>query len=262
MQLREIIKKLEIKYPLNSQQSWDNSGLQIGCLDATITKAYVALDVEIEHVNRAIDEGAELLITHHPLFFDSIKSLEKNCFYYELIKMAMTHDINIVSFHTNFDSSPEGMIYTPFDDFWRGGKERFVEEEGQFFGFKTMVDPIALRDFAKQIGNRVATSSPLDIRVYGNPDKIVKSIAFMGGSGGGYVAEAIAMGCDLYITGDVKYHQQQAAQRDGMAVMDLGHGGSEVHFVDIMKTNLEEMGLSVIGSHSFFGSSIHGQCID
>ncbi len=104
MRLSEIIRHLEIVAPPGLAYSWDNSGLQIGRIDAEISKVLVSLDVTPNTVNKAIEIGAELIVSHHPLIFDAQKSFT-NPLHLQLIE----NHIAVYSMHTNLDVVNDGV---------------------------------------------------------------------------------------------------------------------------------------------------------
>lgn len=241
MLIKDIITKIEQKYPLSTQSPWDNSGVQIGDLNQELTGIYISLDAEIANIKEAIKNNCNLIITHHPLIFSGIKRLVKGEFNYSVIELAMAHKLTIYSSHTPFDASPDGMKNTPLLELGEDVNYDFVEEDHITFGTTMNVAPQSLSEFVEKIKNKLKRYGLTDnMRVYQANDKPIQKVAIMGGSGAGFIEHAKRIGADLYVTADVKYHDAQLAKRIGINLIDLTHDGSEIHFVDIMKKQLEQ----------------------
>ncbi|MBC7087171.1 MAG: Nif3-like dinuclear metal center hexameric protein [Tissierellales bacterium] len=109
MLVRDVIEVVEKFAPLFLAEEWDNSGLQIGNLDTKVKKILLSLDLTEEVVNKAIEDGYELIITHHPFLFNPIKLLELNTSKGRLIEKIIKNDLNIYSAHTNLDLAKGGV---------------------------------------------------------------------------------------------------------------------------------------------------------
>lgn len=108
-QIFEVIRELEKHFPLDLQEDYDNSGLQIGSLSAEITGVYLTLDVTLQTIVEAIEKGCNLIISHHPLFFKPLKQINLNTDSGKIIELAIKNNITIYSSHTNLDNSIEGI---------------------------------------------------------------------------------------------------------------------------------------------------------
>ena len=241
MKIKDLINRIEERYPLASQSSWDNSGVQIGDLQADLKGIYICMDAEKANVEEAIRLGANLIISHHPLFFSGLKSLVKGDFSYEIIELAIKNDLTIYASHTPFDASKEGMKNTPLIKMAEKVIYDFVEDEAETFGIIMEVKDKRLVEISEEIKERLGKYNLSEItRIYKANDRPIKRIAYMGGSGASYIAAAKAKGADLYISADVKYHDAQLAKRLDINLIDLGHDQSEMHFVDIMYDYLKD----------------------
>jgi dinuclear metal center YbgI/SA1388 family protein len=111
MQLKEIISVFEKAAPFFLQESYDNSGLQTGNPGMEISAALICLDVTEEVLSEAISLKANLIISHHPLIFNGIKSLTGRNSTERILIRALKEDIAILSVHTNFDSIAKGVSF-------------------------------------------------------------------------------------------------------------------------------------------------------
>lgn len=108
-QVKDIISIMEKHFPLFLMEEWDNSGLQIGSFDNGVKKVLIALDIDQSVVDKAIETGAELIITHHPMFFKGLKSINYSSSQGRLIKSLITNNITVYSAHTNLDAAENGL---------------------------------------------------------------------------------------------------------------------------------------------------------
>ncbi len=109
MKTEEIVSELEKLAPLNIQESWDNSGIQIKSHDEDIKSIALTLDITIDSLNFAKKNNCNLIISHHPLFFSKFKNLSIDSYHGKIIKECFNSKINIVSFHTNIDAANGGL---------------------------------------------------------------------------------------------------------------------------------------------------------
>lgn len=109
MKLVKIIKTLEFFYPLNLAEDWDNVGLQIGDEKTEVENILVALEINHDVIDEAIESSANLIITHHPLFFKEIKNIKFNNTKGNMINRLIKNDIAVYSIHTNIDIAFNGI---------------------------------------------------------------------------------------------------------------------------------------------------------
>ncbi len=109
MKLKEFSSYLDSAVPLSFQESYDNSGLQIGLPDSEITSVLITLDITEDIVDEALAMGCDLIISHHPLIFHGIKKVTGRTFTERIIYKAVKHDIAIYSAHTNLDIFSNGV---------------------------------------------------------------------------------------------------------------------------------------------------------
>ena len=237
MRCSEIFEELQAIMPLELAMDFDNPGLQLGRSDKLVKKVLIALDVTSEIVEDAVNEKVDLIITHHPMFFEPFKQINDFTPKGSMALKLMRHDISVISMHTNYDIAPgcmadiaatkiglEGMpleITAEIDGELVGiGKAGTIEEE---------MSVIELADFVKE-------SFDLEnVTVYGGEmiDKTNK-VAICPGSGRGMAKFAIENGCDVLITGDITHHEALDAVEEGLCIIDASHYGIEKIFIDDM----------------------------
>ncbi len=236
---QDIITKLEELSPVKFAADWDNVGLLAGRRDKEVNAVYIALDATQEVVDRAIAQGMDMIITHHPMIFSAIKSVTNDDFTGRKIVKLIKNDISLYAMHTNFDVM--GMADACADEM--GLKKCSVLET-------TYEDEISKEGFGrvgklprimslKECAEHVKEKFHLEyVKVYGDPDQVVETAALCPGSGKSMADSAIREKADVYITGDIGHHDGIDLVEQGLSVIDAGHFGIEKIFVPYMEEYL------------------------
>lgn len=219
--------------PLAWQESYDNAGLAVGNPEAEVCKVLVALDATEEVVDEAIELGAQMVVTHHPIIFRPIKRLACENRQQRTIAKAIAHGIALYAAHTNLDGAPNKGISHHLAGVLGLQEERLLEPsntEGVGIGIVgTLPKPVDSEEFLATIKERLGVKalrhSPIRI------DK-VERVAICSGSGGSLIESAEAAGADLYLSADFKYHDFVDADR--MILVDAGHFETEICAIDIL----------------------------
>lgn len=346
MKLSKIINILELLFPKNLAEKWDNSGLQIGDQNSEINKILLALDVNDSVVNIAVEKKYDLILTHHPFIFNPLKSINIGDKKGKIIKELIKNNINLYTMHTNLDVCSNGVnlalaqkleiidykllsinneknlyklyLYVPIDhaEFMRqklfevkagqigdydycsfnfNGMATFYprEESDPYIGYKNEINYVDetkieiivegakinkikeiiykyhpyeepafdiiklenikeiygyggignitecnLLDYAKKVKENLKCSN---VKLYCNDiNKNVQRIAFCGGSGSSFIDNAIRKKADVFITGDLKYHDIQHALDYNLAIIDAGHYNTEAPVLKLLKDYIVE----------------------
>ena len=344
--MKEIARAIERQAPLQLQESWDNCGLQVGSISSSVQRVLTALDVTSEVVSEAIELQVDAIVTHHPMIFKGIKSINTDTMQGKMIKDLLCHGINVYSAHTNLDVAEGGLndevarrlglqdiqgleetgrdvaykvaVYVPVThskqlrqalgdagaghigayshcSFSVAGEGRFLPLEGTnpFIGHtgtieivaeervetvvpKTLLgqvlaamkeahpyeeiayDIVALENAydAHYIGRIGNVPQPLSIEDFkevlqsvfphsqlrwgGAKPSSIQRIGLCTGSGAEFIKIAAKQKADVYITGDVKYHDMQLAKELGITVVDAGHYGTEYMSQTLLKQMIEK----------------------
>ncbi len=235
MKCYEIIDKLEALSPTEFAEEWDNIGLLAGRRDKEVRTVYIALDATDAVIGEAVRLGADLLLTHHPLIFKKMSRVNTDDFIGRRVCELIRNDISYYAMHTNFDVM--GMADAAADEL--SLKDRRVLDV-------TYEDDIS-KEGCGRVGElkdsmRVEALAGLvkekfhvpNVRVFGDLDSPVRTVAVMPGSGGGFIQDALAAGADAMIT-DVCHHEGIDAVAQGLAVIDAGHYGIEKLFISYME---------------------------
>lgn len=226
---------------LKQQEPWDNSGLQIGSYNADINNIMLTLDIDSNIIEYAINNKYDLIITHHPFIFSGMKSIDFSTYEGKLIKDIIINNLNIYSLHTNYDMASFGVNYQlskilNINDF---DILHIVNPDGSGYGGIGSIKAVNIVDYAKSIKELLKVEH---IKLYcSRDDKIVNKVAFCGGSGGEFINDAIAKEADVYITGDIKYHQAQFALQNNLCIIDAGHYNTEYQSLENIKNILSEI---------------------
>lgn len=332
MKVREITHAIEQYAPLYLQEGFDNAGMQVGDPESFITGVLLCTDVREEIIDEAIEHGANMIISHHPLIFRGLKKIAGRTYVERIVARAIKHDITIYCAHTNLDNTRGGVsfkmaqklgldhvrvlvpqrdtlcklaVFVPLAqaavvesamcDAGAGklgdydhcsyrlqgeGCYRALEGANPFAGKvgehhvepevrievlvkKVLCDgvvcamkavhpyeepaydiiPLGNEDKYSGLGvigdivpedatlflERVKTTFGVNVLRYsGDLHRQVSRIAMCGGAGSEFLDKAVAQGAQVYITGDMKYHEFQG-QEDRIILADIGHYESE-HF--------------------------------
>lgn len=241
MLCKEIIQVIEASYPKKAALDFDNVGLLAGRSEKEVNRVYLALDATEEVIERAVDLGADMLITHHPLIFSPMKQVTDEDFIGKRIVKLIQNDISYYAMHTNYDvlgmaklaESILGIRETQVLDVTM---EKDGEEEG--IGRIGMLDQeMTLEECCLYVKHRLKLGS---LKVYGDMERKVRCLAVSPGSGKSAVTPAIQKGADVLVTGDIGHHDGIDAVEQGLSVIDAGHYGTEYIFIDDMKHFLNE----------------------
>ena len=231
MKVKDIIKVIEDFAPLSIQEGWDNSGLCIGSPEDPVTSVLMGLDCTPELVDEAVACGADMIVTHHPLIFSGLKKISPEDKVGEAVMKAIKAGISIYAAHTNADKVIAGVSGAMARRL--GLKDvTILDEDGDGTGLgvvgnlpEPMSSQEALAFVKERFGLKVLKSSiPIDGQVC--------RVALCGGSGGSLIKAARRSGAQLYISGDISYHN--FFTEDGFMIMDIGHYESEIEIVDIL----------------------------
>ncbi len=222
----EVVKAIEEFAPIYNQEAWDNSGFIIGNKKREVKSALLALDCTEEVVDEAVLGGYDMIITHHPLIFKGVKKIAPDNYTGRIIERCIKHDIIVYSAHTNIDKAAGGVSGLMAEKLNMKECEPLTEEGFGLVGkLDESIDSKTLINRMKELFNldNIRTSELLK-------DKIDK-IAVCGGSGHSFINNAMQKGAQVYITGDISYHEFYCER--GFMIMDIGHYGSEYDVVGL-----------------------------
>ena len=226
---REIIDRIEEHFPKGLALEWDNPGLLCGSRDKTVKKVMIALDCTDKVVDEAVEKGCDLVLTHHPLIFGSIKAVNDESFIGRRLIKLIKNDISLYAMHTNFDVAKEGMGHIVAERFGAAElspMEVTGEMDGEAVGigfYGKLEVPMGARELSSFIKDRFGIEGV----VYYDAGKPISTIAVCPGSGRGMLKFAKELSADALITGDMGHHDGIDAVAEGISLIDPGHYGLE-----------------------------------
>lgn len=249
MKASEIIEFMEEWAPSSLAENWDNSGFQIGEDFVEVNKILLALDLDSDVLAYAKSNNCQMIISHHPFIFSGIKSITNKTYDGKLIIDMIKNDMVFYPTHTNMDQVEDGVSQELANKIKL--RDKFVldvtDEENNFgYGIVGKVNDIKAIDFITLVKNNLDVKN---LTVFGDIEgRYIKNVAVMGGSGASYIESAKNSGADVLITGDVKYHDGQLANKLGLLVIDAGHYHTEKHILNKIGQKLKTFnkGLEVL----------------
>ncbi|MFC1814379.1 Nif3-like dinuclear metal center hexameric protein [Thermodesulfobacteriota bacterium] len=338
----DIINIMEAIAPVSLAEEWDNVGLQVGGTHWPVRNIWIALDPAPDVVAQACQKDAGLLITHHPLILQPLKSIDTGTSVGAIIQMAIQHHLAIFSAHTNLDSAAGGLndelatriglnnlkvlgkpkreelyklaLFVPVNyeqkilaalsktragrigeytcSFRNYGKDAFkprpaAGNDGDInhteeIRVETVVKKSDIQDVVEYIRSQLPNATiaydiyPLisnasdqglgrvgdleksmqlsslaemikkilkieSIRIAGRPDRRVHRAALCTGGGSSLISSFFSSGADVFITGDIRYHDARAVETNGLGLIDMGHFASERLMIDVLAGRLQKI---------------------
>jgi len=245
----DIMEIMETLAPAGLAEGWDNPGLQIGCRDQVVKTLWVALDPSFPVISAACRQGVDLLITHHPFIFKPLDTIDLDTPSGKIISLALRHELSVFSAHTNLDAASSGIndvladriglkdisgldvprkgfdAHQPGETNWGMGRKGCLEEKTH------------LLHFAEHLKTRLGLTS---VRIAGQPDMPVKSVALCCGSGSSLLKTFLLSDAEVFVSGDLRYHDARDAEAAGKGLIDIGHFASEHVILDVLAGRLQE----------------------
>ena len=225
-----VMNALERIAPRHLAEDWDNTGLLVGSYAQKVERILVALDVDDTVVAEAIERSADMIVAHHPAIFRGLKQLRTDLPLGRRLAALLTHGIAVAAAHTNLDITRGGVNDVLAARLGLEKLSTFITTEqadgsAESLGrIGTLPASVAIDDFAHSVRERLGVSH---VRLVRAADRPVRRVAVVGGAGAEFIDTAVRRGADVYLTGDVKYHEAQRAAEQGMHLIDAGHFGTE-----------------------------------
>jgi dinuclear metal center YbgI/SA1388 family protein len=227
--LVQVVSALESLYPLRYAEDWDEPGLIVGDPFAPVSRIYCAVDPTQEIVEEAIDWGADLLVTHHPLFFRSVHTVSGMGFRGDIVNTLIQNHCGLWVGHTNADAAHRGVSEALADALGLVDQEPLVPIDDAAAAYAVglgrvgnLAQAVSLEDFARTVVG-VLPPTQRGVEVAGDLSMPVRRVAVLGGSGDSLFDEVRASGADVYVTSDLRHHpvldaRQQAVRQAQLRV--------------------------------------------
>lgn len=225
----EVLAFLQEKAPFELQEGFDNAGFLVGREGAQVSKILVSLDITEQVVEEAAELGAQLIVAHHPVIFGGVQAVTDQTVTGRVLLSLAEKGIAAICAHTNLDAVEGGVNDALALRLGLTGigqlKQNGVDGQGRPYGIGRVgyVTEQPLYDFAMGV-KRLLGANGLRLVDGGRP---AHKIAVGGGACAGMMEDALAQGCDTFVTSDVKYNHFLDAKAQGLNLIDAGHFPTE-----------------------------------
>ncbi|MDT0266742.1 Nif3-like dinuclear metal center hexameric protein [Streptomyces sp. DSM 44915] len=231
--LSDVITALDGLWPRAWAEQWDAVGLVCGDPEAEVTRVLFAVDPVREVAEQAVATGAQLLVTHHPLYLRGTTTVAADGFKGRVVHTLIKHGVALHVAHTNADRADPGvsdalagalglrvtgpLVPAPDDPTGRRGLGRLVELDA----------PTPLGALAELAAARLPHTAQ-GLRIAGDQDREIRTLAVCGGSGDSLFDQVRAAGVDAFLTADLRHHPaSEAREHSPLALLDAAHWATE-----------------------------------
>ncbi|MDV5999358.1 Nif3-like dinuclear metal center hexameric protein [Kocuria rhizophila] len=238
--LQDVVDVADRLWPFRLQEDWDASGLAVGRPERPVRRIHLAVDPVASVVAEAVDAGADLLLTHHPLLLRGVTSVAADGFKGRAIHDLVEGGCALLSCHTNADAARRGVSdaliaacgVNPDD-----AAPLVPDAADPRVGLGrvgTLEHPVTLAELAERLALRIPPAVQ-GLRVAGEPELRIGTVAVCGGSGDSLFDTVRAHGADVYVTADLRHHPASEARERALgpgehgtpALIDAAHSASE-----------------------------------
>jgi dinuclear metal center YbgI/SA1388 family protein len=238
--IAEICQYLNQYAPTAIAEAWDNVGLLVGDSQQAVDNIMTCLTVTPESVAEAVDQSAQLIVSHHPILFDPVRRVTAETTTGQLLIDLIRGGVAVYSPHTGFDSAVNGINQmiarrlsleniaplNPFDD------DSSSPGSGRY---GHLPKPVELDEFAAELKKHFSLQG---LHVVGDTTDAVDKIAIACGSGGSFLHRAIELRCDTMLSGETNFHTCLEAKARGIRLILIGHFASERFAVEHLADEL------------------------
>ncbi|MFE3737170.1 Nif3-like dinuclear metal center hexameric protein [Streptomyces sp. NPDC059134] len=245
--LADVLAALDTLWPPERAEQWDAVGTVCGDPDAPVARVLFAVDPVQDIADEAVRLGADLIVTHHPLYLRGTTTVAASTFKGRVVHTLIKNDIALHVAHTNADSADPGVsdalagaldlrVVRPLvpdatDPSGRRGLGRICELDR----------PATLRDFAARVAHRLPATAQ-GVRIAGDPDALVRTVAVSGGSGDSLFEQVRGAGVDAFLTADLRHHPvSEATQHSPLGLVDAAHWATEWPWCEQAAAQLDEI---------------------
>ncbi len=245
MQNKDIAQILENFAPLHLAEDYDNVGLLVGEAEKQVTAVLTSLDINLAVLQEALKKNCNLVVSHHPIWFRSRRSLLGDDFVSEVILFAIRHDISLYACHTNLDNVQDGVnktiatmlgIKNPQFLLTKANSQKKTQCPAGSGMIGKLPNALSIDAFLKNIKEKFNCSC---IRYAPTFKNKIQRVAFCGGAGSFLLQEAINQKADAFLTSDVTYHHFFDS-RGQLLYLDIGHYESEQHSPSILARHIQK----------------------
>jgi len=215
--VKNVLQTLTEFAPVEAKMDFDNVGLLVGSSTSEVNKILVALDITSEVIEEAIEIGAELIVSHHPILFSTKAVTDATIVGGKLLTL-LSHDIAAICMHTNLDAADDGVSVALAAALGLQNVEP-IEPSPCYGRIGHLEAPMQMRDFLAHTKTALKSNG---LRFH-NSGSTIQRVAVVGGYGGDYLHRAVLHGCDVLVTSDIKYDVFLDARELGISLIDADH---------------------------------------
>jgi dinuclear metal center YbgI/SA1388 family protein len=230
---------------LAGAEAWDAVGLISGDLDAEVTSIRLAVDAVLDTVDEAIASKASLLLVHHPLLLRGVTSVATDRYKGAVLSRLIRANCALIAAHTNADVVETGTSGTIATRLGLLDQRPILPgaAPGEGIGrVGRLPRPVSLGTLARALGELLPATAT-GIRVSGDFDAVISTVAVCGGAGDSLLAEPEVIAADVYVTSDLRHHPASEARENarlgrGPALIDVSHWASEWLWLEVAASQL------------------------
>ena len=227
----EVIGVFDRLYPPELAEGWDAVGLVCGEPEAPVRQVYFCVDVVAGTVDEALAWGADLLVAHHPLMLRGVTAIPTTTPKGQTLHRLIRAGAALFVAHTNADAADPGVsdaLAATLDlQDLRPLHPNAGNPRTGIGRIGTLREPITLAELARRVADALPVT-PGGVRVAGEPQKLIRTVAVSGGAGDGYLADATQAGVDAFLTADLRHHPaSEHTEAGGPALLDAAHWATE-----------------------------------
>lgn len=238
MKCQDIIHILNRQSPAEYALEWDNVGLLVGRKDKEVKRLLLAVDATAAVCQYAIDNGVDMIVTHHPMIFSKLRKINDDTVLGQKILSLAEAGVCCFAMHTNFDTI--GGMAKVAAQMIKLKNAQVLEETVAGEG----IGQIGLLDHSMTVAELAAyvkdTFDIPNVMVFGDVDRVVEKIAISPGSGKSVIDVSVAKGAECLVTGDIGHHEGLDAIEMGLTIIDASHYGVEKIFLQFMYDYLKD----------------------
>lgn len=245
VRVKDILRGIDCQAPFSLAESWDNVGLLVGDGERPVSGVLVGLDPTHRLLDEAIANGANTVVTHHPVIFKPLQAIDTATAEGRLLEKALANQIAIIAAHTNFDSAVDGVSAVLARHLGLRQLKPLVPagKEGESVGLGCIGSsphPLSAREFLTRLLRVLQLSR---VRMAGVMPETITSVAICGGSGSEFAPLARSHGAQVYLSAEIKHSTAIWAVENGYCVIDGSHYATEKPAVAELVTKLRETAL-------------------
>ncbi len=241
----DLIGALDQIAPFGMAESWDNVGLIVGDRERQISSVLIGLDPTNLLLKEALDLGADTVITHHPAIFRPIPAIDTSESSGRFLELALTHRLNIVACHTNFDAVCEGVNDVLAELLGLQDISPLIPADEPYPDTAGLgrVGCYTQPKKRKQFIDRLLDILDLDtVQIAGELPAAITAVAVCGGSGSEFAETARRSGADVYLTAEIKHNVARWAEENDFCIIDGTHFATEKPAVKLLAEKLRKYG--------------------